>query len=345
MKLLVCAPFLTFASVLAASAPDVSTSLDLSDAATHQSTRDDPGNEAHGLENLTRGAMMRLDLANATSEARGTGPYPAMVEADLAFPNATLYHPADLAKHDDRKLGLLIWGNGACSNDGASARAHLAEIASHGYLAIAPGQPLTAPETLPGAASPQPMTTTVQDLRAALDWALSENDRPGSLFFQRIDPAKIAVGGHSCGGMQAIILGDDPRVKTVIIHNSGVTAKKYVLASNPPLVMHEKRILGLRRPVLIIMGGESDVLWEHGNNLFDRLKGPVAFVSSDIGHGGTFDQPHGGQVASFAVDWLEWQLRGDRLAARTYLGRNCRICEISDWMIKTKGLVRATAPD
>lgn len=296
------------------------------------------GTELNGLEAMTRDATARLEKANASPEARGTGPYPAMAEVDLAFPDATLYHPADLAALGERKLGLLIWGNGACSNDGASARAHLAEIASHGYLAIAPGQPLTAPSTLPGGPSTQLMVTTVQDLRRALDWALAENDRRGSPYFQRIDPGQIAVAGHSCGGMQAIIVGDDPRVKTVIVHNSGVTSGDYVLSANPPLVMHERRIEGLRRPVLIVMGGESDVLWKSGNNLYARLPGPGAFVSADVGHGGTFDQPHGGQAASLAVDWLEWQLRGDRKAAATFVGQKCGICEKPGWTVKTKGL-------
>ncbi|MCB2078489.1 MAG: hypothetical protein KDE55_12425 [Novosphingobium sp.] len=182
------------------------------------------------------------------------------------------------------------------------------------------------------------MTTTVQDLRKILDWALAENDRPGSPYFGRIDPDLVAVAGHSCGGMQAIIVGDDPRIKTVIVHNSGVTPKRYVLASNPPQVIHEQRIQGLKRPVLVVMGGKSDVLWEHGNNLYDKLPGPGAFVSSEIGHGGTFEQPHGGVVAGFAVDWLEWQLRGKQQAATTFVGQACKICGMPDWTIKTKGL-------
>lgn len=327
-----------FGSVLGATEPDAAASSDLS--ATAPVPAPAPGSDQglNALDAMTRDSTARLAKSNATPEARGTGPYPAMAEIDLAFPNFTLYHPVDLAMHDERKLGLLIWGNGACTNDGASARAHLAEMASHGYLVIAPGKPLTAPETLPGGASPQPMTTTVQDLRAALDWALAENDRPGSPYFQRIDPEKVAVAGHSCGGMQAIVVGDDPRIKTVIVHNSGVTSGDYVLSDNPPLVMHEQRIKGLLRPVLIIMGGKSDVLWKNGNNLFDQLNAPSALVSSDVGHGGTFDQPHGGKAASIAVDWLEWQLRGDQRAARTFIGQKCGICEMPDWTIQTKGL-------
>jgi len=45
---------------------------------------------------------------------------------------------------------------------------------------------------------------------------------PGSAYYGKIDPAKLAVAGFSCGGGQAMDLGSDPRVKTVIMQNSGM---------------------------------------------------------------------------------------------------------------------------
>ena len=56
-----------------------------------------------------------------------------------------------------------------------------------------------------------------------------------------------------------------------------------------------------------------------------------------VGHGGTFSQPMGGAVASVAVDWLEWQLKGDKVAARTFQGANCRLCAGTEWTIERKG--------
>ena len=70
----------------------------------------------------------------------GSGPYPALMEIDSALPDHVVYRPADLAAVGEGKLGVFVWGNGACADDGASARLHLSEIASHGYLAIAPGK-------------------------------------------------------------------------------------------------------------------------------------------------------------------------------------------------------------
>ena len=286
------------------------------------------------LQELTRKTERRIANANQTPELRGSGPNPARMELDLALPNATIYRPADLTTLGSRKLGVLIWGNGGCSNDGASARAHLAEIASHGYLVVAPGKPLTGPLTLPGGPNPVLMTTSIQDMRAALDWALAENRRAGSPYYRRLDPAMVAASGHSCGGMLAIMLGEDPRIRAVIIHNSGIFA---VLPDNPPFQMHRERLQGRHTPVLFVMGGKGEVAWTPGEVAFDGIeKVPVFLGSIDVGHGGTFNQPHGGEAAQVAKDWLEWQLRGDKLAAEAFVGANCKLCVDPRWTVRKK---------
>lgn len=295
-----------------------------------------PGDGLAGLAAMQRATAARLDAANATPALRGSGPYPAMLELDLALPDATIYRPSNLQALGGRKLGVLIWGNGGCSNDGASAQAHLAEIASHGYLVIAPGKPLTAPGTAPGAPAPQFMKVGIADMREALDWALAENGRAGSPYYQQLDPSAVAVSGHSCGGMLAILLGQDPRIKAVIIHNSGINSP---LPDNPPLVLHRERLQGLHTPVLFVLGGESDVAWPWGQQAFEDLnKVPVFVGSLDVGHGGTFQQPHGGAAAQAATDWLEWRLRGDAQAARTFEGADCKLCTDPKWTVRKKGV-------
>ena len=70
---------------------------------------------------------------------RGGGPYPAVMEVDPSLPRHVIYRPGNLAALGKKKLPIYIWGNGACTDDGASVKAHLLEIASHGYLVVAPG--------------------------------------------------------------------------------------------------------------------------------------------------------------------------------------------------------------
>jgi hypothetical protein len=99
-------------------------------------------------------AAMAAMLARqaALADTPGTGAFPAMKEESTSLPDHVIYRPAHLDKLGATKLGLYIFGNGACSNDGASSRLHLLEIASHGYLAIAPGRIRTGP----GATVPPP---------------------------------------------------------------------------------------------------------------------------------------------------------------------------------------------
>ncbi len=288
------------------------------------------------LSAITLRAAAILDAANATPEIMGSGPYPARMETDLALPNATLYRPADLAALGQRKLGVVIWGNGGCSNDGASARKHLAEIASNGYLVIAPGKMLSGPTAPVGGPAPVPMQITIEDTRNALDWALAENKRRGSPYYQRIDVEAVAAAGHSCGGMLSVLLADDSRIKATIIHNSGIFA---VMPDRPPLVMHEQRLQGIRSPVILIMGGERDLAYELGKRAFQLIQQvPVAFASIDAGHEGTFDQPHGGKAAQVALQWLKWHLEGDQEAASYFAGEDCHLCTDSDWEFRARGL-------
>ena len=66
----------------------------------------------------------------AGPDIRGTGPFAAMKEIDPSLPSHVIYRPADLkAAAAKEKLGVLLWGNGGCRADGASARWHLYEIA------------------------------------------------------------------------------------------------------------------------------------------------------------------------------------------------------------------------
>ena len=64
---------------------------------------------------------------------------------------------------------------------------------------------------------------------------------------------------------------------------------------------------------------------------------PAAIVNLPVGHGGTFAEPFGGAAASTSVDWLEWRLRGDESAGRSFAGENCRLCLTEDWDYRRKG--------
>lgn len=276
----------------------------------------------------------------AMPDTAGTGAYPAIKRTDPALPDHVLYQPADLATLGAKKLGVLVWGNGACSDDGASVRLHLAEIASHGYLVIAAGRVLTGPGAPPRPQNPPPpgplgIRTTTAQVAAGIDWALAENARRGSPFFGRIDPRLVAVSGHSCGGLQALEIAADPRVHAVIVHNSGV----FKDGTNPirGITIDKAALRRLHTPILYIMGGPSDIAWANGNDDFERIDTvPAMLASLDVGHGGTFQEANGGRVTPVDVAWLEWQLRGDKAAGGWFQGADCRLCIDPAWTLRKK---------
>lgn len=290
-------------------------------------------------------SAQQTEPAPVERQERGTGPFPAIISAEAGLADHVVYRPESLGALGSRKLAVLVWGNGGCSRDGAGARRHLLEIASHGYLVIAPGAVLSGPgavgrreERRPSAdGSLPPVATTVADVAAGIDWALAESRRRGSPLRNRIDAGAIAVGGHSCGGLQALQLAGDKRIRTVMVHNSGI----FTDGTNPirGLTVHKDQLKALRTPVIYFLGGPSDVAYPNGTDDFARIGHvPAVLLQSQVGHGGTFGKPNGGAVASVAVDWLEWQLRGDKAAARSFVGPNCRLCSAADWTIERKGI-------
>ena len=103
-----------------------------------------------------RAVAERIAANNKLPDPPGTGPYAAMKEEVASLPKHVIYRPANLAALGGRKLGVVAWGNGGCSDDGASTRFHLLEVASHGYLVIANGRILSGP----GAPAAQPQAQT-----------------------------------------------------------------------------------------------------------------------------------------------------------------------------------------
>jgi dienelactone hydrolase len=290
-----------------------------------------------------RAAMeQRMKENNARPDTPGTGPYPAMKEEIPSLPRHVIYRPASLASMGRTKLGVVAWGNGGCSDDAASTRFHLLELASHGYLVIAPGRILSGPGAPPQAPRAPvapgqlpPPRTAATDLTAAIDWALAENQRAGSPYLGRIDPRQVAVSGYSCGGLQALVSAKDPRVTAVVLQNTGI----FIGAPStiPGMDVSKDALKAFHTPVLYILGGPTDIAYANGMDDFKQIQHvPVAVANLPVGHGGTYNEPNGGPAAQVAVDWLNWQLRRDAKAAEQFVGEKCGLCTDAKWTFDRK---------
>ena len=286
----------------------------------------------------------------AIPDTAGTGPFAALKEENPSLADHVIYRPAQLDRLGNTRLGIYIFGNGACSDDGASSRLHLLEIASHGYIAIAPGRIRNGPGTTKPLDPPKPMQTDAEgkpvfpppptasvDLLSGLDWALKQNADPHSPYFKKIDDKAVAISGYSCGGLQALRVATDPRVKTVVIMNSGI----FIPGTGPKLPemdLPKSHLDSLHTPTLYILGGPTDIAYNNGVDDFNHINHVPVFLGNvlNVGHGGTYWEPNGGKAAQAVVAWLDWQLRHDRKAAAMFVGKDCGLCTDPAWEVRKK---------
>jgi hypothetical protein len=249
----------------------------------------------------------------STSPGGNDGPYPAGYETSTGLPNHTIYRPDSLPSY---RMPVVVWGQGACSANGTSILPFLRYIASYGFLVLANGSPNGSG------------TTTSAMLTQSMDWAVAENSRQGSKYNGKIDTSKIAVAGFSCGGLEAYDVSTDPRVTTTGIFSSG-----YLNASD------RAKLRLLTKPIAYIIGGPSDIAYSNAMADWSQLPaGLPAFMGNlNVGHGGTYNQPDGGEFGRVAVLYFKWRLKGDRVAGANFVGTNCGLCN-TQWTVQQKNL-------
>jgi len=248
-------------------------------------------------------------------------PGPYKVEGGPAFgsPGHVVYHPADLTSFPTKDtLPVMVWGNGGCAINSRRYDGFLTTIPSHGFVVLA-----TAAE--PGATGGR---ATADNLRKAIAWAETENARAGSPLNGKIALDKIAVMGQSCGGFMSLELGADPRVKTIGVFNSGVQGNNM------------SQLAALHGPVLLINGHERDFLMASSKATFDAIDKLPTFYGArhGAGHTATVDHPGGGEWANVASNWLLWQFKSDKKAAKMFVGKDCSLCTNSNWDTASKRL-------
>ena len=173
-----------------------------------------------------------------------------------------------------------------------------------------------------------------EGLKQALEWAIAQNADKNSPYYGKLDLDNIAAAGMSCGGLQALHMLDDARIKTIMVMNSGFFGSEESEDKASLAKMKQKSVIW-------ILGGSTDIAWDNGNDDFKRMSGsmPACLVSLDgIGHGGTYMQPNGGDYAKVAGAWLKWWLKGDKEASTMFTGAEPGVSKMAGWSIERNNI-------
>jgi dienelactone hydrolase len=295
----------------------------------------------------TTASNATTETVSRTVEDGGTGPYKAILVGDSSLTTHTIFRPKDLSVFSEKKkLPIISWGNGACANSSQGYQNFLSEVASHGYLVIAIGPAQTGGARARGAgaraggAGGGGSGTKSSQLLDAVEWATAQNANKASIYYNKIDTSKIAVLGHSCGGLQALEVSSDPRISTTVVCDSGILNTSGGRGGLPGMPgLSKEHLAKLHSPVLYLLGGSSDIAYGNGTDDFRRIEKLPAFMANmDVGHGGTYGRPHGGEFAKVAVAWFDWQLKDDKEAAKMFTGQPCGLSNSPNWKVEKKNI-------
>lgn len=259
----------------------------------------------------------------------GSGPYMALAVSHQEMPGFTIYQPADIKKaaKKEKKLPVIVFGNGACANSSLEHEHYLNELASHGYLVIGIG-PFDKGSYQHEQAD-HSGGTRAEQLIEAMDWICAQAADKKSDYYKFVDINRIAAMGMSCGGAQCIFASADPRVKTTVIMNSGMGTMSMSGAT-------PESVLKIDHPTLYVLGGPTDIAYNNANVDYEKYTTPVAQVNFPVGHGGTYLKEYGGEFSPMALAWLDYQFKGDKKNGE----RIFRDHDLSDfpegWSIKSK---------
>jgi len=195
-------------------------------------------------------ALMGALKWDKVPDLQGSGPFPATYAAAVNGSDYVVFQPEDLAAAKAKgKLGVYVWGSGACSPDAAGSRFFLTDLASHGYVIAANGPGISGQEM-------------VTDMRDAVDWAHGG----GAAKYGTVDIERTATAGHSCGGLEAMSTAyHDPRIKRIALFDIAIfqDERRYLLKE-------------INVPVAWFVGGPKDMGYP---NVRRKRPSPLRFLA------------------------------------------------------------------
>lgn len=238
------------------------------------------------------------DSNNVTS----TGDFNSLLSGQI------IYYPASLTE-SDATYPVIVWANGTMC---APALYHslLSQFAAAGYVVV------TNTDMMSGDGESQ---------IASIDFILSKNEDPESVFYQRIDTEHIAAAGHSQGGRSAVnAAASDSRIDCVLsIAGSNYTSEAKKLSTPTFFVAGSADMMVL--PSLWVKPAYKNC---KGTAVYASLKGAL--------HTRCCTNPS--DYTEYAIPWFDAWLKGDT-ASMNVFKKGGALSKDRDWKdFSTKGI-------
>lgn len=240
------------------------------------------GTRVETLVDTTRPTEARGDVAGKPSRTLETFVYypasgPAGKEPVAGAPAATAGSP----------FPLVVFSHGSGVDTPLRYDLLFRSWAAAGYVVAAPRYPLSS-TALPGSGSD--VVNQPADVSFLIGELLRRSDDAAGPYRGLLDPARIAVAGHSLGGVTTLAVGFnsccvDRRIR------AGV-----VLAGAADGFPAEGWFAGIRTPILVVHGDEDRIVrLAEGQKVFAGASPPKVMLTVI---GGDHNRPYGGSLAT-----------------------------------------------
>ena len=215
-----------------------------------------------------------LSLVDASRPTMPNGTYPGSPDRRLP---TLVWYPADADGADaslaasGKPFPLIVFGH-ALGAPASQSTQYTRHLASHGYVVAAPAFPLSTLGA-PGGATVADTPSQARDISFVIDTFLGFSADATNLFAGAIDTDRIAVTGHSGGGITTLVVTYDAGVRDPRI--------KAAIPLAPPSCWFQAGWFGGVTVPLLILQGDADRLVDVDSNaraIYERANAPKSLV-------------------------------------------------------------------
>jgi dienelactone hydrolase len=225
----------------------------------------------------------------------------------MRMTNHTVYYPQSLGDNG-MKHPVILWGNGTGATP-SSYTGILSHLASYGFVVIA------ANTTMAGSG---------EEMIQGLDIMISENNKPESVFYNKINTSEIGATGHSQGGIGTV----------------AAAMKDSRIVCSAPLMGTKTGIGSLKSPVLAIAGSRDTIVSPTlVKRIYSSATGTAVYAELQ---GSSHMTPVGispsKEILNYVTAWFRLYLMNDDALQGVFFDSNSGINADSDWKVTSKNI-------